>query len=80
MVECPHCSQQTEFKRLCSHCGGIVIHTTEEKFNLMADAVQKVLHVEADKRKNNRSVRKLIYIVIILAVLTLIMGYMALRM
>ncbi|MEK3724066.1 MULTISPECIES: hypothetical protein [unclassified Paenibacillus] len=80
MVECPHCSQQTEFKRLCSHCGGIVIHTTEEKFNLMADAVQKVLHVEADKRKNNRSVRKLIYIVIILAVLTLIMGYVALRM
>ncbi|MCU6798215.1 hypothetical protein OB236_39420 [Paenibacillus sp. WQ 127069] len=80
MVECPHCSQQTEFKRLCSHCGGIVIHTTEEKFNLMADSVQKVLQVEATKRKNKKSVRNLVYIVIILAVLTLIMGYVALRM
>lgn len=79
MVECPHCFKQTEFKRLCSHCDGIVIHTVEEKFNLMADSVQKVLQAEAEKRKNKKSVRNLVYIVIILTFLTLIMGYVALR-
>ncbi|SFL38056.1 hypothetical protein SAMN03159341_105364 [Paenibacillus sp. 1_12] len=80
MVECPHCLKQTEFKRLCSHCEGIVIHTVEEKFNLLADSVQKALQVEAVKRKNKKSVRNLIYIVIILAVLTLIMGYLAIQL
>lgn len=75
MVECPNCSKQTEFKRLCSHCGGIVIHTVEEKFNLLADSVEKVLKKEALKRKQKKSTMSLVWIFIILgAVIALILG------
>jgi t-SNARE complex subunit (syntaxin) len=66
MVECPHCSKLTEFKRLCSHCGGIVIHTVEEKFNLLADSVEKALKKEANKRKNKKAINYFILITLML--------------
>jgi undecaprenyl pyrophosphate phosphatase UppP len=75
MVECPNCSKQTEFTRLCSHCGGIVIHTVEEKFNLLAESVETVLKKEALKRKQKKRTMSLVWVMIILGtVVALIIG------
>jgi ribosomal protein L20 len=75
MVECPHCSKQTEFTRLCSHCGGIIIHTVEEKFNLLAEAVENALKKEVLKRKQKKRAMGTIWIwVILTSVIAMIIG------
>ncbi|NEN81870.1 DUF2116 family Zn-ribbon domain-containing protein [Paenibacillus elgii] len=66
MVECPHCAKPTAFQRYCSHCGTIIQHTVEEKFELLSEAVEKALKKERQKRKKKRRVKILIGIVIIL--------------
>lgn len=66
MVECPNCTKPTAFQRHCSHCGTILKHTIEEKFELLGEAVEKALKKERQKRKKKKRVKMLIAGVIIL--------------
>ncbi|KPV56258.1 hypothetical protein QJ48_28710 [Paenibacillus sp. A3] len=66
MVECPHCTKPTAFQRQCSHCGTILQHTVEEKFELLSEAVEKALKKEGQKRKKKRRIKLLIAAVVIL--------------
>ncbi|GLI05401.1 hypothetical protein YDYSG_14310 [Paenibacillus tyrfis] len=66
MVECPNCAKPTAFQRHCSHCGTIIQHTVEEKFELLSEAVEKALKKERQKRKKKRRIKLLIAAVVIL--------------
>ncbi|MFB6363330.1 zinc ribbon domain-containing protein [Paenibacillus elgii] len=66
MVECPNCAKPTAFQRHCSHCGIILQHTAEEKFELLGEAVEKAIKKERQKRKKKKRIKMLIGIAIIL--------------
>ncbi|SCW28927.1 hypothetical protein SAMN04487970_1001304 [Paenibacillus tianmuensis] len=66
MVECPNCAKPTAFQRHCSHCGTILQHTAEEKFELLGEAVEKAIKKERQERKKKKRIKMLMGIAIIL--------------
>jgi predicted nucleic acid-binding Zn ribbon protein len=66
MIKCPKCLKLSEFQRHCSHCGEIIQHTNEEKFEILGEAVENVLKKEVRKRKKKKQLKLFLAIIIIL--------------
>jgi hypothetical protein len=55
MINCSSCKKLTEIqKQHCSHCGQVLKYTIAQKFDIMAESVEKALRKELEARRRNR--------------------------
>ncbi|MDF2649498.1 MAG: hypothetical protein K0Q73_5303 [Paenibacillus sp.] len=55
MINCPFCNKLTEIqKQHCSHCGKVLNLTIAQKFDILAESVEKALKKELETRRKRK--------------------------